>query len=329
MRWSGAGSRVRNSHGARAAPFFFACLLSLAMPVGAQMPPDVAARLREIGPVLNPSMIQATFELYLMRVPKAVPGVSSQEDIAYGPDERHRLDLYAPAAQPGRAMPVVLFVPGGGYVGGAKSRPGVPYYQNVGVFFARNNVVAATMNYRLAPQHPWPAGGEDVAAALRWIRANVALHGGDPARIFIFGQSAGGTHVAHYAFDERLQPANGEDGVAGAILQSPVLDPAGAPPGPNIEAYFGKRERWAERSLFGKLDGRKIPVFLAYAELDPPSFRDQAAKLRAALCQRDAGACPRTLELTGHNHISEIAHLGSPDDTTFGLALLEFVRSAR
>lgn len=305
-----------------------ALLLATAGSAWAQVPADIAAKLREIGPVLNPQMIQATFALYIARVPKSVPGVSAVEDIAYGPDERHRLDVFAPAARAGRAMPVVLFVPGGGYVGGAKSRDGVPFYQNVGVFFARNGMVGVTMNYRLAPKHPWPAGGEDVAAALRWIQKHISEFGGDPERVFLFGQSAGGTHAAHYAFDERLQPADGADGLAGAILQSPVLDPAGAPPGPNVAAYFGAESGWAEKSLLTKLEGRKIPVFLVYAELDPKPFRDQAALLAQGLAKRD-GAPPATLDLPGHNHISEIAHLGSTDDTALGQALLEFVRTAR
>ncbi len=305
-----------------------AATLMAAAQAWAQIPADIAAKLKDIGPVLNPPMIQATFDLYIPRVVKAYPGVSSSEDIAYGPDERHRLDVFAPAARPERAMPVVLFVPGGGYVAGAKSRPGLPFYQNVGVFFARNNVVGITMNYRLAPKAPWPAGGEDVAAALRWVKQNVANFGGDPGRIFVYGQSAGGTHAAHYAFDERLQPAGGEDGVAGAILQSAVFDPAGAPPGPNVAAYFGDPAGWAGRSLFAMIEGRKIPVFLVYAELDPKPFRDEAEKMRAALCRRDGGACPRTLELPGHNHISEIVHLGSADER-FGRELLNFIRSVR
>ena len=308
--------------------FVVAAFLVTAGQAVAQMPPDIAAKLKEIGPVLNPAMIQATFDLYISRVVKAYPGVSSTEDIAYGPDERHKLDVFASAARQERAMPVVLFVPGGDYVGGAKSRPGVPFYQNVGVFFARNNVVGITMNYRLAPKAPWPAGGEDVAAALRWVKLNIAKFGGDPERIFVFGQSAGGTHAAHYVFDERLQPAGGTDGVAGAILQSAVFDPAGGPGGPNVEAYFGDRAGWAERSLYTKLEGRKIPVFLVYAELDPKPFRDEAEKMRASLCKRDAGACPRTLDLPGHNHISEIAHLGSADEQ-FGRELLNFIRSVR
>ena len=91
-------------------------------PALAQMPADIAAKLKAIGPVLNPPMIQATFDIYIPKVPKAAPGVSSVEDVAYGPDERHRLDVFAPAARPGRAMLVVLFVPGGGYVAGAKNR---------------------------------------------------------------------------------------------------------------------------------------------------------------------------------------------------------------
>jgi triacylglycerol lipase len=305
-----------------------AALLAAAGHAMAQMPPDVAAKLKEIGPVLNPPMIQATFEIYIPRVVKAYPGVSSTEDIAYGPDDRHKLDVFAPAARPERAMPVVLFVPGGGYVGGAKSRPGVPFYQNVGVFFARNGMIGITMNYRLAPRAPWPAGGEDVAAALRWVKQNISKFGGDPERIFVYGQSAGARHAAHYAFDERLQPAGGNDGVAGAILQSAVFDPAGAPAGPNVEAYFGNPAAWAERSLYTKIEGRKIPVFLVYAELDPQPFRDEAEKMRAALCKRDDGACPRTLGLAGHNHISEIAHLGSADEQ-FGKELLNFIRSVR
>ena len=306
-----------------------AAMLAAAGQALAQMPADVAAKLKEIGPVLNPPMIQATFGLYIPRVAKASAGVSSSEDLAYGPDERQRLDVFAPAARAGR-LPVVLFVPGGGYVGGAKSRPGVPFYQNVGVFFAKNGVIGVTMNYRLAPKAVWPAGGEDVAAALAWVRKNIGEFGGDPDRIFVYGQSAGGTHAAHYIFDERLQPAGGNDGVAGAILQSPILDPADAPPGPNVEAYFGKdRAAWADRNLLSKLEGRKIPVFLVYAELDPREFRDEAAKLREGLCKRDGGACPRTSDLKGHNHISEIAHLGSADDVAFGLELLEFVRTGR
>ncbi len=104
-----AGSRP----GTSAAKFLAAALAAAAGQAWAQVPVDLAAKLREMGPVLDPAMIQATFDLYAARVPKAVPGVSSSEDLAYGPDERQRLDVFAPAAPPAGTMPVVLFVPGG------------------------------------------------------------------------------------------------------------------------------------------------------------------------------------------------------------------------
>jgi triacylglycerol lipase len=222
----------------------------------------------------------------------------------------------------------VIFVHGGGYVGGAKSRPGVPFYQNVGYFFARNRAVGVKMTFRLAPKHPWPAGGEDVAAAVRWVHKNIAEHGGDRERIVLFGQSAGATHVAHYIFDESLQPKGGADGVKGAILQSGIFDPAAAPPGPNVEAYFGKeREGWHAKSLYGKLEGRQVPVFIISAEFDPPSFKEEATRLRDELCKRRG--CPRRhTELAGHNHLSEILHLNTADNS-MGSALLDFMRTPR
>jgi triacylglycerol lipase len=267
------------------------------------------------------------FKLYAPLIPKPPAGVTLKEDLAYGADERQKLDVFAPAKGPGRTLPVVIFAHGGGYIGGDKSRPGIPFYQNVGYFFARNRVVGVNMTYRLAPKHPWPAGGEDVAAAVRWVHKNIAEYGGDPERIVLFGHSAGATHVAHYVFDEALQPKDGADGVKGAILQSGIFDPAAAPPGPNIEAYFGKEhESWHAKSLYGKLEGRKIPLFIITAELDPHPFKDESAKLRNELCKQRG--CPRTTELAHHNHMSEILHLNTADDS-MGSDLLGFVRFPR
>jgi acetyl esterase/lipase len=290
------------------------------------IPPQVAERIQEIGPVLDAKMIAEMFQLYAPLMPKAPAGITVKEDLAYGPDERNKLDVFAPAAKPSQPMPVVVFVHGGGYVGGGKSRPGMPFYQNVGYFFARNGVVGVNMTYRLAPKHPWPAGGEDVAAALRWVKANIGGYGGDPKRIVLYGQSAGATHVAHYVFDESLQPAKGADGLRGAILQSGVFDPAGAPPGPNIEAYFGKdRASWPKKSLFHKLEGRGVELFLIDAQYDPEPFKHQTEKLRDELCKQRARGCPRHMELAGHNHLSEILHLNT-SDSLMGARILDFVR---
>ena len=239
--------------------------------------------------------------------------MSSVEDIAYGPDERHRLDVFAPAARPGRAMPVVLFVPGGGFVGGAKSREGVPFYQNVGVFFAKNGVVGVTMNYRLAPKHMWPAGGEDVAAALRWIRKNIAEFGGDPERIFLFGQSAGGTHAAHYVFDERLQPP-----AATTASRARSCNPRCSIPRagwrPNVEAYFGPRAGWAEKSLLTKLEGRKIPRVPGLRGTRPEAVPRPGRADRRRLEKRDGAPAARARPAGAQPHQRDRAP-GSADDS--------------
>jgi triacylglycerol lipase len=223
-------------------------------------------------------------------------------------------------------MPVVVFVHGGGYVDGDKRLPGTPFYQNVGYYFARNGMVGVNMTYRLAPKHPWPAGGEDVAAAMRWVKANIGDSGGDPKRIMLYGHSAGATHVAQYVFDRSLQPAKGTDGLRGAILQSGVFDPAGAPPGMNVEAYFGAdRASWARKSLFRRLDPRGVELFLIDAEYDPEPFKYQTERLRDELCKQRARGCPRHMELAGHNHLSEILHLNTSDNL-MGARILDFVR---
>jgi triacylglycerol lipase len=290
------------------------------------IPPQIAERIQDLGPVLEPKMIAEMFELYAPLMPKPPAGVAVREDLAYGPDERNRLDVFTPSAKPARPMPVVVFVHGGGYVGGGKSRPGIPFYQNVGYFFARNGVVGVNMTYRLAPRHPWPAGGEDVAAALRWVKANIKDYGGDPKRLVLYGQSAGATHVAHYVFDKSLHPAKGDDGLKGAILQSGVYDPAGAPPGPNVEAYYGgDRASWADKSLFHRLAGPGVEMFLIDAQYDPPAFKHQTEKLRDELCKAASRGCPRHMELAGHNHLSEILHLNTQDNL-MGARILDFVR---
>src|SRR5262249_16979335 len=156
-------------------------------------------------------------------------------DVAYGADPRQKLDLYRPE---GARRPVLVYIPGGGFVGGDKNADGV-FYGNLGIYFARHGFLTIVANYRLAPAHPLPAGPQDVAGAIAWAKANAESHGGDARRLFLFGQSAGSTHSASYLFDPQFHPSSGS-GVTAGVLMSGVYRFAGGPnPSPNVVAYLG------------------------------------------------------------------------------------------
>jgi len=121
----------------------------------------------------------------------AVPlpeGTKVLKDLAYVPGghERQKLDLYLPPT--GSRWPLVVAIHGGAFrMGSKESEP-------AGAFVARGFAVAA-INYRLSQHAVFPAQIEDCKAAVRWLRANAAEHGFDPARIASYGGSAGG-HLA-------------------------------------------------------------------------------------------------------------------------------------
>ena len=270
---------------------------------------------------LTPELIDATTQQYAALHPAAPPAdVATASDERYGPHERQRLDVFR--ARAGAELPVLLFVHGGGFVGGDKVLPGTPFYGNVGIWAARHGMLGAVMTYRLAPGHRWPAGAEDVGNAVRWVRANAARYGADPTRIFAMGHSAGAAHLSDYIAQRSLHGADGP-GIAGAILVSGIYDTRSVPGGPN-RAYYGEDPaRWAERTALPGLCGSPLPLLVAVAEYDPPRFESQALELRAAMRQ-SRGRAPRFVRLPGHNHVSIVLHLGTAENS-LGAEILEFV----
>jgi triacylglycerol lipase len=285
----------------------------------AQIPPDVAAALKEIGPRIE---AQKTTALYAPLQPKDMyAGTYVSRDLAYGPHERHRLDVFTSARPGGGAKPVLVFVHGGGFVGGSKGRPGSPYYDNIGTWAAKNGLVGVTMNYRLAPANKFPSGGEDVGAAVKWLKENVAKYGGDPNRIYLWGHSVGAVHVADYVAHTHIQPKGGP-GVRGIVLTSGQIYDG---EGPNVTpAYYGEdKSKYAAMASLPGLVKSKVPVFMNLAEFDPPAFRAQGEKLHEALVK--AGRRPTFVELKGHSHISETYAVGT-DDRSLSDPVLKFVR---
>ena len=291
------------------------------------IPPDVAAKVRALGPVQNNETIESARVLYAPLQPKLGPEILVTSDAAYGPDERHRLDVFAPARKPLQPVAVVIFFHGGAYIRGDKTTPGTPFYQNIAAFWVRSGMIGVNATYRLAPRHKWPAAAEDVGAAVKWVRANITAYGGDPNRIVLMGHSAGASHVATYIFHKELQRAGGEDGVAGAILLSGGYDPTREATA-GRRAYYGEDESlYPARAAIRHVAARAMPVFIGFAEYDPPRFQIEAVNLFKALCDRD-NRCPPMRQLLGHNHMTEIYHIGTADESV-SAALVGFVRGLK
>jgi triacylglycerol lipase len=176
-----------------------------------------------------------------------------------------------------------------------------------------------TITYRLAPEHKWPAGAQDVALAVDWIRNNIAGYGGDPAKIVVSGNSAGAVHVASYLAG---QGGGSLDGVSGGVLLSGIYDLDPAHRGQLEHIYYGDTPAEQASTLPGLLDC-PVPLLFTVAENDPPNFHAQAAAVVAAW-QAKHGRTPDLLWVESHNHMSTIASLGI-DDAALGVPLARFI----
>jgi triacylglycerol lipase len=293
--------------------------LLAAWPALAQVPPDIEAKIREIGPVIDGSIMP----LYAAILPSA-DGIEITRNQAYGKDGKQKLDVSALASKSRFPRPVLIFVHGGGFVRGDKHESGSPFYDNVLAWAARNGLVGVNINYRLAPKAAYPAGAQDLAAAIAWTRAHIAEYGGDPDRIYIWGHSAGANHVVDYISRPELQGPEAE-GVKGAIVLS-AMYPKELQSKPN--SYYGvDPDTLTFAPALKRLEGAKVPIFLAGAELDPPAFVTTREDLKAGLCA--AGKCPsHYLVLPGHDHLSPSLAVGTKDQLLTG-PMLDWIRAQK
>jgi acetyl esterase/lipase len=140
----------------------------------------------------------ATITLGLAAPAGAAPGdVTVKKDVAYRSvdGEQLALDVYQPANK-AKNRPAVVVVHGGGWTQGDKG-----LFAQQSDQLAQRGFVAFSVNYRLAPAHPFPAAVEDVEAAVAWVRKHAKDYGVDPKRIGALGGSAGGHLVGMLATD--------------------------------------------------------------------------------------------------------------------------------
>ncbi|MDQ2902972.1 MAG: carboxylesterase/lipase family protein [Chloroflexota bacterium] len=193
-------------------------------------PPVGALRFRPPQPPEPWSEVRDATEFSLSSPQVAMPGIFGSEPVPASEDCLY-LNIWSPAADGGK-RPVLVWIHGGAFEGGSGS---TPWYD--GSAFARHgDVVVVTINYRLGALgflYLAESGGEaygssgnngilDQVAALEWVRDNIAAFGGDPARVTVFGESAGamsiGTLLAMPAARGLFQQAILQSGAAHSVM---------------------------------------------------------------------------------------------------------------
>lgn len=279
-------------------------------------PVDFAAKLKAIGTEISPANLDQSSDLYTpLHEQEPYKDIAVQRDVSYGSDERHRLDVFTPqkgSSEKGGKRPVLIFVHGGGFVAGDKKRPGTPYQDNVAVWAVRNGMIGVNITYRLAPDHQWPSGAEDVGASIEWVRENIASQGGDPKQIYVMGTSAGAVHVASYVAHDNFHQSNGP-GISGAVFLSGIYNLKTAESNDFQRAYFGDNlSLYGQRSSATGLLQTAVPLLFVVTEFDPRDFQAQALELINSWWNIH-GRWPNLVRLNGHNHFTSAMHLNTAD----------------
>jgi acetyl esterase len=211
--------------------------------------------------------------------PEAVARVCDQT--IPGPDGEIPIRIYWPKARPGQ--PILVYAHGGGFVFcDLDSHDGL--CRN---FANRIGAVVISVDYRLAPENPWPAAAEDVYAVAGWAVDNAATLGADPARIVVGGDSAGGNLAAVTALMARDR---GGPPLQAQLLLYPVIAPD-----------FGTESY----QLYGTGYYNPKQALRWYWDQYVPCDRDRAHPYAAPLNADLRGVPPAVMVIAGHDPLRD------------------------
>ncbi|QIL20553.1 alpha/beta hydrolase [Thermomonas sp. HDW16] len=224
--------------------------------------------------------------------------------IVYSQGSGVSLDVYRPTQPTDKPAPVLVFFYGGAWDSGRRQD-----YRFVGHRLAAAGIVTLVADYRTWPTVGFPGFVEDSAKAVAWAQKHAGDFGGDPARLFIAGHSAGAQIAALLGTDARYLRAQGMQlqDLAGVIgLSGPYdFDVTG-----DLIPIFGPATQWADAQAINFVDGDEPPFLLVHGDADQ---RVEAldSKLLASRLQAVGGSV-RLLMLEGAGHIAPLAALYAP-----------------
>jgi triacylglycerol lipase len=307
--------------------------------VQAQVPPDIARQLVAIG---RGVCVGPTAKIYRPLHPNPpYPGVSITRDVSFGPDPRNVLDVSTPEKDDG-ARPVLIYAPGGAGNKQQGGPDGDVFYDNIMLWAVKNGMVGVNMQRRAG--QTWDDPAKDVSLIVQWVNKNIAGYKGNPARVFIWAQSAGNVPVGTYLGHPEFYGPGGA-GIKGAILMSgpgfdilpavPPPAPGGSPCGPLAGGPVPRRVAAAQpddpvqlaRSNLPGLINAKLPLLITSAELDPPSYIAFSDTLKDQICKAGRN-CPARLIFKDHSHISQVLSPGTADTSVTG-PILQWIKSVK
>lgn len=276
-------------------------------------------KLAKLGATALATLLTACSPAPLLNLMVPRSGYRVVQGLAYGADARQKLDLYIPDGLSAPA-PVILFFYGGSWQSGERS-----WYLAFGQAFASKGIIVAVADYRLYPHVKYPAFLDDSAHALRFVHEKIAAYGGDPARLFLAGHSAGAYNAMMLASDPRhLREVHGDMGwIRGVIGISGPYDFLPLKSADLIDIFGGNRR--TDTQPINYIDAKRPPMLLVTGSEDttvlPRNTKRMAEKLRSF------GSEVKEIVYPGVGHIGVILSLAKPfkSRTSLRADIVDFV----
>jgi acetyl esterase/lipase len=240
--------------------------------------------------------------------------------------EKHKLDLYLP--KDARNVPMLMWIHGGAWSFGDRA-----WYGELGRRFAEQGIGVAVISYRLSPKVKHPAHIEDCARAFAWLHEHAAEYGGDPERLFVSGQSAGGHLSALLTLDGRyLRDLKVPEGaIKGSIPMSGVYNIPALPQGTKgplaiFPESFGSDPRGCRDASPATHVAELCCPMLVITETEDPGPVRLYARLFREAARRAGVKDVRFIDAERRNHFSIVIALGAKAEDPSRTAMVEFIR---